>query len=201
MTLNYPGPYEMRFFYTVDTTPGGAIEHQLRFSCDLETDPDPGDTFTGFNLKLSGGGVVLASTCVNNTIDKLEDLFNSTDADFTRCELWKYDEGTFDATYVTAMALTLPGTSVTATNPAGETIMTCRTKGGGIFKICLEDTVGDYGPPAVYADCNALIQAAFDYFCHLSTAPFMGRDGTYPFLPLKMSPGQNENLFKKRYGR
>lgn len=201
MTLNFPGPYEFRYIYTVDTTPGGLIQHECRFSAELVSDPPPGALFTTFSVKLSGGGTLIADTVANNTVNVLEDMFNSADAIFVRVELWKYTQGTFQAIYVTAKDLALPGTSATATNPAGESIFTFRTKAGGIFKIALQDTVGDYGTKVSYADANPIAKALMDYFKSSTLAPYVGRDGSYPFLPLHFSPGQNEYIFKKRYGR
>lgn len=201
MTLNFPGPYELRFFYSVNTTPGGTLVHQARYSCTLETDPDPGDAFSSFKLNLSGGGTLLASTVADNVQDVLEDFLNSSDATIDYVELWRYTPGTFQAVYVTSYDISGAGTSAVATDPAGQVIFTMRTKSGGIFKVTWLDVVGGYSLPASYADSSAVAQAVFDYFSSPTLAPFVGRDGAYPFQPLRVFPGQSEFVFKTRYGR
>lgn len=201
MTQNFPGPYEFRFFYTVGTQPGGALIHQARFSAILDIDPDPGALFTTFKCILSGGGELVASTVCDNVQDVLEDFLNSTDATIDYVELWKYIPGTFQAEYVTTYDISAAAVSVVATNPAGQTVFTMRTTNGGIFKVTLLDTVGDYATPTSYADSVQIAQDVFDYFCSPTLAPFVARDNGYPFAPLRVFPGQSEHVFKKRYGR
>lgn len=191
----------MRYFYSVNTTPGGTLVHQARFSCQLETDPDPGDAFTTFSVTTSGGGSLVASTVASGTQNVIEDFLNSTDASIDYVELWKYTPGTFQATYVTSHDISGSGTSSTATDPAGQVIFTMRTTGGGVFKVNLLDTVGGYALPTSYDDSSSVAQDLFDYFTHSTNAPYIGRDNTYPFVPMRVFPGQNEHVFKTRYGR
>ena len=201
MAINYPGPYELRFFYSVDATPGDVLQHQFRFSCELDGDPDPGAVFSTIDIVLSGGSTAALHTTCLAVINVVEDLYNSTDATFDYVELWKYEEGTFNAEYVSSYDIGTAGTSASATVACSESIFTFRTTEGGIWKLVLLDNVGTPNVPAAYADLNAVNQAIVDYFKHATTSPARGRDGGSPFAFLKLFPGQSEALFKQRFGR
>ena len=201
MAINYPGPYEVRVFYTVDTSPGDAITHQFRWSCELAGTPNPGDPFNTIDVYLSGGSTAALHTTTLAVINVVEDLFNSTDATFDYAELWKYEAGTFNANFVSSYTIGSAGTSASATVPCSESIFTFRSTEGGIWKLVLLDTVGTPNIPAAYADLNAINKAIVDYFFDSSTSPVKARDGGYPFSFIRLYPGQNEALFKARYGR
>ena len=201
MAVNFPGPYEFRFFYTVDTTPGGSIQHQFRMSASLPDDPTPGDLFQTIDVDIAGGGTVKAHTMALAITNVIEDLLNSADATIDHCELWKYEEDTFNADFVSDYVIALPGTSSTSTLPASEVIFTFRTIGGGIAKVVLEDCATTLQIPASYASLSAAPQAIVDYFVDDALSPMLARDNTYPLTFLRMFSGQNEHLFKQRYGR
>jgi hypothetical protein len=145
--------------------------------------------------------VLACHTASLAVINVVEDLYSSADATFDWVELWRYEAGTFNATYISTYAVGSAGTSGSATVPCSESIYTFRTTEGGIFKLVLLDTVGTPNVPAAYADLNAVNLAIVDYFKHATTSPARGRDGGKPFAFLKLFPGQNEALFKQRFGR
>lgn len=198
---NFPGPYELRIFYTVTTSPGDAIQHQLRINVDCDPAPDPGDTFNTIQVKLAGG----STTGLHNTtlaiVNLVEDFYNGTDATFDYAELWLYEAASFEAAYISTYAIGLPGTSAEDTFPASQTIWTFRTVGGGILKVSLMDNVSAPYVPVAYADLNAVNKALVDYVVDDTLSPFLGRDNTRPLAFLRQFAGQNEHLFKTRYGR
>ena len=201
MAVNYPGPYEVRIFYTVDTTPGGPRQHQCRFSCTLVGTPSPGDPFNTIDVFLSGGTSAALHTTTLAVVNVLEDLFNSTDATFDYAELWKYESGTFNADFVSSYTIGSAGTSASATVPCSESIFTFRSTNGGVAKLVLLDTVGAPNQPAAYADLNAINKAIVDYWMSATLSPVKARDNGTPFSFIRLFPGQNEALFKDRYGR
>lgn len=201
MAINYPGPYELRYHYTVDTTPGGALEHQFRHSVVLEVDPTPGDAFSTINVVLSGGGTLALHTSVASTVAVVDDLLSAADATIDFVELWKYTAGTFQADFISSFDISAAGTNVGATVPANQNIYTFRTAGGGILKFTLLDVPGAVGAPVAYASLAATHQALVDYIKHASSSPFYARDNSRPFAFLRFFPGNNEAVFKERYGR
>jgi len=201
MAINYPGPYELRFFYSVDGDPGGVLTHQFRFSVELDGDPAPGDGFNTIQIFLSGGSTIGLQTACLAVVNVIEDLYNSTDATFDYVELWKYAAGSFDADYVSTYAIGTAGTSALDTVPCSESIFTFRSTNGGLFKLVLLDNVGTPNVPASYADLNSINQDIVDYFADDTLSPAVARDGGRPFAFMRLFPGQNEALFKQRYAR
>lgn len=201
MVLNYPGPYELRVYYTCDASPGGALQHQARFSLNLAADPDVGDDFSTIAVALRGGGTDTLDDVTDGLRNVLEDLLSAADTTIDYAELWKYVQGTFQATYVSTYAIAAAATDAGGARAAAESIWTFRTSHGGIFKCTLLDHIGSPSPPAVYADMDADNQALCDFFTHPTLAAFVGRDGGWPVVPIAVYIGQNEHVFKKRYGR
>jgi hypothetical protein len=198
MTMNFPGPYEVRFKYDVNIG-GKVLTHQARFSLVIPVAPDPGDPFSGIDVELSGGGSDNLADIVVDTWNVLKPFMDDTGAECTVVELWKYTAGTFNADYITTYALNSHGSDEGASVAASEHIWTFRTTGGGIFKVTLLETNYGWGVSTPYGSASADNQAVMDYFSHATLAPYVARDNTYPFVPLYVHPGQNEAVFKKRY--
>lgn len=201
MTENFPGPYELRVFYTVDVSPGGPMQHVARYSLNLESDPDVGDAFSTISVVKRGG----STETLQNTLDRLrnvmEDFYDSGDATFDYAELWKYTPGTYEASWVSTQAINAAGTATTGNRAAAESIITFRTTNGGIFKIAWQDTIAGPSTPVTYADTNTVTQDVIDFFTDPDDAPFVARDNGWPAVSLFVFSGQNEHIFKKRYGR
>ena len=201
MTENFPGPYELRLFYTVDVSPGGPLTHEARNSLNLETDPDVGDAFADINCVLRGGGTEDLETMLDRWVNVFEDFYDSGDTTIDYCELWKYTPGTYQAQWISTEALNQAGTATTGNRAAAESIITFRTTNGGIFKIAWQDSIAGPSPPVVYADTNQVTKDVIDFYTHPTTAPFIARDNGWPAVSLKIFSGQNEHIFKIRYGR
>lgn len=201
MTEHFPGPYELRIFYVADFSPGGALTHQQRMSLILDADPDVGETFDNIVVKLAGGGTDTLDNVLDGWRNVIEDFLSAASTTFTHAELWKYVAGSYEATYVATQDISAAATSGSAARAAAESIWTMRTRGGGIMRVSLLDTISAPADPSTYADSNADNQALWDFLTDPVTGPFVARDDSYPVAPLRVFPGQNEHVFKKRYGR
>jgi hypothetical protein len=201
MAINYPGPYENRIFYTVDTNPGGPITHQFRYSMELKSDPDPGDAYSTIDVVLSGGGDLALHTSTLAVVNVLEDLLAEASSTIDYAELWRYTPGTFDAQYITSYAIELDGQHPSGPVAAMSLIFTFRTTAGGIMKCVLLDVPGDNNVPVTYNELSGALKEFVDYVKHPNNSPFLARDGGRPFVNLKTFSGQNEAIFKRRFGR
>lgn len=199
MALNYPGPYQLRVFYTCTVAGTGTIQHSLRLNCDLDGTPGVGDPFSGITCKQRVGAGDTLDNVVDGLINVIEDVYNDANADFDYAELWKYEALSFDASYVSTYAIGTPGVDVGPVIPAGQSIFTFRTLGGGQFNLHLMESIIYMAPPTEYADLGVDETAIADYFTADAHSFFWGRDNTYPSICLRRNPGQNEALFRKRY--
>jgi len=192
MTLNFPGPAEVRINYLVNTRP-----HQVR----LSFVPDG---------PLVGGMLYDGINAVNhaNTVDPLVDhtdaflldfvkAFNSSDMTTVDIEVWEYAPFSFDATFITSTPAVNAGTNANPTVPAGQLIYSFRTLNGGIAKLVLMETgfgAGASIPPPWVGSHGDLITEMTD-----SLGIWKARDGSRPLVCVGVHPGQNERLFKKIY--
>lgn len=207
MAINYPGPFELRIEYLPTVGSAQDITHTQRLNIDLEGTPAQGDTFGNYNVVDKNGstGIDLA-TVVEEYLAVLNAMLHSG-TDIGNIELWKYPVyQSFDAVFWSTYTPTANvGTSGTASSPAGQDIFTFRTQEGGIMKINIMEGIIAPGVPRAYASLNANAAALVDYILDGNgstySAPFLARDTSYPFSFIKDYPGQNEALWKKRYGR
>jgi len=129
----------------------------------------------------------------------LAPLFNAAGTTFDYWELWSYEEGTFNATYISTYDATDEPEGVTSLQKASQLTLTWRTQEGGVMKnVQLEGMTA----PAVrtpYADLNAANQAWVDFFTDDADSFFLGRDTSYPVVFLAAWTGQNEKTFRQRY--
>lgn len=207
MAINYPGPYEIRIRYLDDTLAGPDLEHIQRLNVDLVGNPAQADDFGNyeFNDKAGATGVDLA-TLVEDYLAVFNALY-SANCDIGLIDLWKYPtaqsfDSVFWSTYTpTANAGTAAGSNVAA----AQDIYTFRTQEGGVMKLSLMEGESDPGTPQLYNSLSAARQALVDFILFgdgaTYSAPFLGRDTSYPFSFIKRFPGQNEAVWKKRNGR
>jgi hypothetical protein len=193
MTVNFPGPYELRVNYTVDT-----FDHVLKLNVKALANPTPGTPFSGIDIDDDVLGSVDLATATDELIDLLQPLFKSTDCTFTTAELWKNIPLTYQATYVSSYDINLAATGGAGTVTAGEVIYTFRTYEGGIMKVYLEEANRVMGGSRTYTQLTGDEQDLVDHII-APNARYVGRDTSSPFAFLKLHPGQNEAIFKKRY--
>ena len=193
MADNFPGPYEVRIFYTVNF-----FEHVQKLSCNLVADPDPGDPFDEIDVYESDGSSNPLDASVDSWVALLLPLMSSADAEINRAELWKITPLSYDGSYISSYDISEAGTSGSGYVVAAEMIFTFRTINGGIMKIHIEEGVTLPGQSAVLGDIGANHQALANYVTG-STGWMWARDNSYASVFLKLHPGQNEAVFKKRY--
>lgn len=199
MTLNFPGPYQLRLFYTTASASFAALQHVAQYNIALTTDPSPGAAFSTITAVTGTGGPIVLSTLVDNWVALLRPIFsNSANNTIDYCELWKFTPGTNQSEFVSTYAIALAGQSASPMLASGMVIQTYRTIEGGIAKFyfmesVLTATTRD-APPFAPADMDAIRD-----FIATTPRPFLGADTSYPFAAIAQFPGQNEALFKKRF--
>ena len=199
MALNYPGPYQLRIFYTADATPGGDLAHRMAFNIDCDPAPDPGDLFPDITVKLLGGGTNDLDTLVSAFIVECKPFFHATDSIFTHAELWKVEEDTFNMTYLTSRTLAVSPTGATAIIPASQMIYTFRSIEGGIMRVDFLDTIVVPSVKLTYAAMTADQKDIVDMILSPAGGFFLARDTSFPLICLGLFIGQSEAVFKKRY--
>lgn len=200
MTLNYPGPYEIRLFYTT-TVSSVAQEHIQHLSLELTSEPDPGDAFSTIECTFRTGSPT--HTFLDDIIDDwvldMKTILSSGGGNtIDRAELWHYESGSFDASFISAYTIAVNGTSGSAIVPAGQDITTMRTTLGGIFKLSFMETVNAAG----VTDTGTIASAGIESMvADIENAqyPWRGRDGGFPFVRIARYPGINEANWKRRF--
>lgn len=207
MAINYPGPYELRISYTPDIAAGVAIQRQQRLNVKLVEPVAQTEDFANIAFEDRNG-------VVGNTLDDLvEDWLalvvplyhNLTTIDGV--ELWKYPTPqSFDAVFWSAYApIIVAGTAGNANNSAGQDLYSFTTAEGGTMKVNFMEDISVPGPPiglaALTSSPAAVVAFVLDGDGVNYSAPFLGRDTSFPVKFNRQFPGRNEALWKKRNGR
>lgn len=195
MALNFPGPYEVRLFYTMNV-----LIHEQRLNVRMEGTPVPGDGFDGMNSLRRDDTPELLSDKVDDWVALLRPLAIPTGNTINYAELWKYTPLSFEASYISTYDINLAFTGGGNEQKAGQAIYVFRTTEGGIMKINLMEGNRALGNPLTYAGCSADEQALIDAVVG-GTVPWLARDTSYPIAFKNLYPGQNEAVFKKRFNR
>jgi hypothetical protein len=196
MAINFPGPYEIRLFYTCSSG-NVIIEHQARYNLDLSATPTPGDAFSVLSAVTRDAVNVPLDDAIDAWIVLIKGAFNSTTT-FIRAELWAYEPNSFDASFISVYDIAVAGTSGTATVAAQQSMLTFRTLEGGVLKLNFMESITpgqaiDAPPytPSQWEDVRAFVLSGSNWI--------LGRDTSYPFAAIAHYPGTNEALFKKRF--
>lgn len=197
MAFNYPGPYEIRLFYS--TTPVGhpQMTHEQRLNCVVDSSPVPGTDFADITVETRSGANIALDVAVDQWVNLLQPNFH-TSSEFVLAELWKYTPDTFDASFISAYEIVEVGTSVGATVVAGQAILSFRTVNGGIMRLNLMESIHAVGQQQTFPTSVVVINDIADAIV-ASTNEWYARDNSYPISRYKFSPGQNEALFKRRF--
>lgn len=193
MTINYPGPYTIKLFYTIS-----GRDHAQELNLDLDGTPNPGDDFSTIDVVTRDLQAVTLDTYVDTWVGLLQPFISQTSTNFDRAELWSYAAQSFDGTFISAYDVGLPGTFVGTTVIAGELIWTFRTVEGGIMRITIEEPVSTPGESQSYSEMGGTSQDLVDFVLGSGNA-WLGRDTSQPISALKLHPGQNERAWKKFY--
>jgi len=183
----------MKVFYTVQSR-----EHVMQLNCQPQTAPDVGDAMNTINLLGRNGIAYLATTVIGQLMTVTEPLYNAAQATFLRAELWRFEPGTFDATYISTEDISDPGLSASATVTAAEQVFTFRSQEGGVMRVHLLESTEQPSSSQGYAAMSALNQAFVTHFTRPENV-WMARDTSYPIAFLRHHPGINEAVFKKVY--
>lgn len=194
MALNFPGPYELRFSYTILS-----VDHTLRTSVTLNQVPVAGTSFAQIEALTPSGSTPFLSAWVEDFLTELGKQFNTGATTFGVVELWSYAPLSLDATFVSSYSPIAQPTSNSAYNLAQQTTYTWRTVEGGILKIVLLESVNDFTTLNTYPTPFTNPTAFMTLVSDPTASPIIARDTSRPFSPLKMSNGQNESVFRKRY--
>jgi hypothetical protein len=193
MTVNYPGPYELRYRIQVEN-----LVHEHRLSLDLLSEPDVGDTFATINAASHDGTTnPLLTTLCDAYAELWADVYITSASTLLSCELWKYPASSFDATWKSVYTINRDGDVVGTVPLASQVILVFRTTEGGIAKAVYMESGTSPGvtvyPPyiASWAALNTHLKA--------DTSPYLGRDTSRFAASVAMFPGQNEATFKARY--
>lgn len=204
MAINFPGPYELRIFYTSSNiTPGGPLQHEMRLNVDVDDAVSPGDPFDTIVIKCADLSTPFLDDVVEDWLALVAPLVDD-ETTFDFVELWNYPvEQSFESEFVSVYSPTVTeGTSVQNPQPASQGIFTFRTLEGGIMKVSVMEGVTVPGVRQSRAQMGGAQGSLADYVISGNGsygAPFLGRDTSFPFATIAYYPGQNEALFKRRY--
>lgn len=205
MTLNFPGPYELRFAHTTVAGTGGVLTHIMRQNVDLVEPVTQGQLFSTITIKdLTGPATgIFLSQLVEDWLTVLGPLYHNQHS-FGAVELWKYPTAqSFDAEFWSSYGPpTAQPSSATGMSEASQNIFTFRSREGGIMKITLMETIYGPGVPLEYAAMTVQQKAVVDFVLAGGVgynAPFLARDTSYPFSARRLYKGQNEATFKQRF--
>lgn len=197
MPLNYDGRVELRIQYTTEVN-SRLLSH--RHTMDVSVNADtllPGTEFSDILVTLKGGGDERLNTVVDAYLVLLSGLFHTSTA-FFLAELWKYPEGSQDATFISAYALNVNGISTFATGAAIQLTLTFRSLGGGTMRCQLMEPAYSRGDKIPVTQAPAEVVTLSSYISGVGS-PFLARDNTLPLAALNASFGQNEKLDRKRF--
>jgi len=194
---NYPGPYELRLFYTTNE-PTIIADHVLRLSFRTASDPEPGTGFDAIQtLNKSGAPSNFLSVVLTDLLTFVRPFYLPA-VDFVRAEVWKYPPSSFDALFISAQSVGLGGNGTGTTTIAGQLIFTFRTSFGGVMKVDLRGTTVSPREKLSFPTAFAAFNNLADYFLFSGT-PFIGRDNGVPIATMFALAGQNERAWKKVY--
>jgi hypothetical protein len=192
MATNFPGPYAVEITYVI-----GGLTHKMLLNTQVSGSPDPGDNAALVDLVLRNASTIPLPDAVDDWIALLVPLFSTTST-FVEAVLWRYEPESFDRTFITSYAIGEDGTNAGAFAPAKYRKFSFRTQGGGILYVTLLESIVDGNLQETYPFASGASNAIANYVV-AATSWIYARDNTYPISPLRLSDGQNEVLFRKRY--
>lgn len=196
MTINFPGPYVLKNFYSVD-----GREHVQQLNVVVSGTPDPGDDMDTITFVTKSGGTVAADVAIDAWVELMKSMLATTSSSsWTRSELWKAQALSFNLDFISTYTTGVTGTNAGAVVIASEIIWTFRTANGGSMRVHVLDTPFVYGtkdtPPFAFSN----LQDVADFVVS-DDSWLYARDNSYAVSPVAFFPGQNEALFKELTGR
>lgn len=192
MAENFPGPGELRFYYTT----AGRI-HSQRFNCRIDGTPAPGTLDEDCSILRRDDIPVTLPDAADSWAQVLK-LFLADESTIDYCELWRYAPGSTDGEFVSVTAVGVSGVVAAAVSPAHQQTYTFRTAEGGIMKIImLETTSTANSVTSMATPPGGALDTLLDFVINSETSIFLGRDTSHIVAGLRRSQGQNEKLFRK----
>lgn len=190
---NYPGPWQMRVHY-LSAAAGVNYPHVCSINMDVDTPPDPGEDFDQYDLISRAGLYYNAQTFLDALVPLMAACINPANT-IQYAELWKYEDGTYNAAFQSTADISEVGTHATATLAYQQSIWSMRSQNGGVGYFEMLHCSHTIGPKVAYSAAPASAQDLFDFLTAVES-PMLARDGGYLFTPLFFLPGSNERLFK-----
>jgi hypothetical protein len=197
MAINFPGPYDLRFFYTC-TSGGVARNHVMKLNLDVDGSPTPGTAFSSITPVRRVGLTTDLAAAADAWAALWLAAYPSTAFTLSHVELWEYAPQSFDSQFVSTYQLNDVGVGGNTLTAAGQYIITFRTQEGGILKLSFME------PPILSGVTDPVplaatgMQAIVDFV--ISDQNWIrARDTSYPFAAIAGFPGINERLFKDRF--
>jgi hypothetical protein len=196
--LNYPGPYQLRLYYTCDPGGDGPLDHVLALNLALAGTPEPGTAFADINVIARVVADHPLSTVTDELVAYLRELASLADSTFTHAELWVYEALSFNADFVSTYNINLAGIVVQDGEASAQDIYVFRTWEGNLMKMYTQEFCSTPGPSITYPNLAQVTQDLVDFFIDDNHSFFLARDTSYPLAFLKLHPGSSESIFKAR---
>ena len=193
MAINYPGPYSLSF----TTTTSDGYVHKTSLNFDSPTPLSVGDDYATINAITRAGGNRLLSTAVDELLDRIGSQYY-TGVTFSGIEVWKHVPLSFEKTFITSTTGSVAGLSGATTTKASQATLTFRTQEGGLMKFIMLETIQPYNSQRPYTNLAADEKLIVDHFTSSSNV-WLARDTSYPVSFIRMSYGQNESVWRKRF--
>lgn len=193
MTLNFPGPNQVRLFYTCNTHP-----HVQQLNCEEVSHPGVGYAIGNYDFATRAGGSVQADTAIDAWVALIKPMFSSTYTSFTHAEVWEYDPGTNDGHFLTVYSLGVSGTSGSGLITAGQAIMNFITQEGGNMRLDFMESTIAQGNTDPYPFPAGVIQDTANFVIGTSNW-IKARDSSFPVAARNWLPGVNEAWTKRVY--
>lgn len=195
MATNYPGPYELRFFYVTEE-PTAIASHQHRISVELTSTPSAPVLFSAISVRgLDGVTVTSLDTWVDYYVTAMAEIFK-IGTTISHVELWHYTSLSFAADYVASYTLGVDGGSGSPLAIASQTILSFRSSEGGTLQLQFLGTVHAAGPKTTFPTGITFVNTMASIVLE-DQSPIRARDDGFAVAPLFFLPGQNEALWKK----
>jgi len=199
MALNYPGPCQLRVYYTVNPEGLGNLTHRMALNFIPLEQPQPGDNFDEIDVVRRGGSNRKLDLLLTDWINLLKPLYNNGETTFDYAECWWYPPASFDPTYISTESIGVSATGSGTSFAASQMIYSFRSTEGNPMKVYLQEASNQFDRSLGYSEMNAANQAMVDFVIAADNAPFVARDTSYPLAFLRLFPGQSEALFRRRY--
>ncbi len=196
MPINFPGPWELRWFYQTDE-PAVINQHVLRQSVTVTNGPFPPGEDLNNAIFATRAGTIDYPTWKTNFLDVFKLWFKTT-VDIQRVELWQYTPDTFDATFISADPIGVAGTSSQATIPASQSIITFRSQFGGIGKFDVRGTYTAEGPAQSFPTGFNVANGTASLYTSIN-CPVRARDNGFFIAAIRYMPGRNESAFRRAF--